>query len=896
MSKENVSLYAFNRGIVSQLGLARIDLDRTRLSAEIQTNYIPRTLGSMMLRPGLGYIAGTKEDETAIHIPFVFATDDTAYLQFTDQNMRVYVDDTPITRTSVSTAVNNGMFDTDISGWTDADEGATASSSFATGGYMALLGTGFDKAIRHQSVNVAAEDQGVKHGLRVVVERGPVEILVGTSAGDDSYFKATLDTGVHSLAVTPTGVFFIQFQSALSYTVLVDSVCVEAGGIQDVPAPWVEADLRSMRWDQSADVIFVACNGYRQRRIERRGETSWSIVNYEPNDGPFRAINTSEISITPSALSGDITLTASSAFFTTTNVGSLIKVDSVGQTVELSATGADQWTDPIRVTGVDESRIFDIEVDIATGSFVGTVRIQKSVGEVGNWSDVSGLSYTGDASTTHDDELDNQIIFYRIGVKTGEYTSGTAAVSLSYSSGSNTGIARITGFTSETVVDAIVLDAFGGTDASLNWYESEWSERRGFPSAIALHESRLAHAGKGKVQLSVTDAYDVFDSNTEGDSGPISRTIGKGPIDGVNWLFSGNRLVLGTDSNEPSIRSSSFDEPLSPTAFNIKFPSSQGSANVPIVQIDQTGIFVQRGQTTVYRLVYSEGTSYDYTSGEVTTLVPEIGEPGIIRTAAQRQPDTRIHCVRSDGKVAVWLNDPAEDVSCWVLVETDGIVEDVFVMPTGTVEDRVYYLVKRTINGETKRYLERWALESECQGGTQSKQADSFITYSGDSTSTLSGLDHLEGESVVVWADGVYNGAYTVSSGSIIVDTAVESAVIGLTYTAQFKSTKLAYATEMGTALNQKKIVPNLGLVLYNTHKLGIKYGAELDDEFLDPLPDTEDGEEVADDTLWTDYDQEFFPFDGDWDTDSRVCLQSEAPFPVTVLACSMGIRTNEKI
>jgi hypothetical protein len=543
---------------------------------------------------------------------------------------------------------------------------------------------------------------------------------------------------------------------------------------------------------------------------------------------------------------------------------------------------------------VDNSRIFDIDI---TGTWSATVTVQRSVGDESSYSDVSSLSYTTNQDTTHDDGLDNQIVYYRIGVKTGDFTSGTAVVTLSYGSGSNTGVARVTAYTSPTVVSVVVLNAFGGTDASTNWYEGAWSTRRGFPSAVALYQSRLAWAGKSKIWMSATDGFDIFDDATEGDSGPISRSIGQGPVDKVNWLFAGSRLVMGTDSTEASIRSSSFDEPLTPTLFQIRFPSSQGSANVPIVDVDQQGIFVQRGETTVYRLTYSEATSYDYTSGEVTTLVPEIGLPSIERMAAQRQPDTRIHCVRGDGTVGLWLNDPAEDVSCWIDIESDGasgVIEDVFVMPTGTVEDRVYYLVKRTIGGQTVRYLEKWALESECQGGAQNKQADSFVAYSGTAATSITGLDHLEGEEVVVWGDSAYQGTFTVSSGTVLLATAVSEAVVGLTYTAQFKSAKLAYATEMGTALTQRKAIPTVGMVMRNTYKDGVKYGQSFD--YLDDLPLVEDEDIVADSKLWTDYDKDTFSFNGTWDTDSRLCLQSQAPKPATILAAVIGMRSNEKI
>ena len=891
MARVNSTLQAFNRGRISPLALGRTDLKRTAFSADEQTNWIPRVLGSMMLRPGTQYIATTKSSLTAVHIPFIFASDDTAYLQLTDSAMRIFVSDTAITRAAVTTPILNGLFTYDLSNWTDDDD-TGATSQWGAGGYMQLQGTGFASARRYQEVITV--ETGTAHALRIIVQRGPVELKIGSTVGASDYAIETLGTGTHSLSFTPTGNFFIEFSNLQSYSSLVDSVAIEASGTMELPTPWLAADLRSIRWDQSADVIYVACDGYQQRKIERRGTTSWSIVLYEPKDGPFRVINTTGVGIAPSATSGDITLTATDPFFKSTNVGSLFKIESIGQTVTLTATGADQWTDPIRVTGVDNSRVFDIDI---TGTWSATVTVQRSVGEIGDWADVAGLSFTTNQNTTHDDALDNQIIYYRMGIKAAGYASGTADLTLAFGSGSNTGVVRVTEFLNETTVSAVVLDNLGGTTASTNWYEGDWSPRRGYPSAVALYEGRAAWAGKSKIWLSISDAYESFDDGFLGDAGPINKSIGTGPIDRINWIFPGNRLVLGTDSAEASIRSSSFDEPLSPTAFSIRFPSTLGSTNVPIVKVDNTGIFVQRGGAKVSRLVYND-TSYEYGSASMTTLVPEIGEPSIIRLAVQRLPDTRVHCVRSDGTVAIMIDDAAEDVSAWVEVEmggTDAVVEDVFVMP-GDLEDRVYYLVARTINGSTVRYLEKWALESECAGGTLNKQLDSFILYSGASTTAMTGLSHLEGATVKVWGNGLYNGSYTVSGGAITLSTAVTSAVIGLTYRARFKSTKLAYGGEDGnTALVQRKRLVALGLLLHNVHKLGLQVGTDFDN--LDYIPVIgANGAEIAADTVTENFDVELFSVNDTYGIDNRLCMEANAPYPVTVLAAILGVKTDEKL
>jgi hypothetical protein len=263
--------------------------------------------------------------------------------------------------------------------------------------------------------------------------------------------------------------------------------------------------------------------------------------------------------------------------------------------------------------------------------------------------------------------------------------------------------------------------------------------------------------------------------------------------------------------------------------------------------------------------------------------------------AVQRQPDTRIHAMRSDGTVALGVFDKAESVLCWCDIETDGDVEDVVILPgdDGTGEDSVYYLVKRTINGSTKRYLERWALESQCIGATLNRQADSFVVWTGSSSTTITGLSHLEGESVVVWAGGKDLGTYTVTSGQITgVSESVTSAVVGVAYEAAFKSSKLSRA-QGGTALTQPKRISHLGLVLVNAHYQGLQYGP--DSATLEDMPLVENGTAVASNTVHATYDEMSFEFPGRWDTDSRLYLKAMAPRPCTVLAAIMSVETHDR-
>jgi hypothetical protein len=912
MPKATQSTLALNRGIISANALARIDLARTGLAAETMTNWRPKVLGPMTFRPGTQYLGATYNNAKAKTFPFVYTDSFAARVEITTGKLRVWVDDALVTRAAVTAAVTNGTFGADVTGWTDSDE-AGAASAWAAGGYLALLGTGTNAAIRDQQVTV--NQSGTEHALRIVVARGPVILRVGsTSAGDDYITETTLGTGVHSLTLTPSGSsFHIRLMNRRAFTALVDSVAVEGSGAMVLDVPWQEADLPKLRMpqeSQSADVIYVACAGYQQRKIERRSGNSWSVVLYEPETGPFKLVNTSPITITPSALTGDLTLTASKPLFRSTHVGALFRIQSSGQTVTESITAEDTFSDEIRVAGVGGARQFAV---LVSGTFVATVTLQYSIGEPGNWIDSGSsggtTSWTGGASVTHDDELDNQIIYYRIGVKAGDYTSGTVEVSLIYSSGGIMGVARITGYSSSTSVSAVALEAMGATTASSDWWEGAWSDFRGWPTAVCLYEGRLWWAGQDRIYGSIVDAFEDFDDEFEGDSGPISRSIGEGPIQSINWLLPLSRLLVGTLTNSAAIqalkiagnsvlsgRSSSFDEPLTPTNFNLKNAAASGA-------------IVQRSGQRLVMLNFdiNEG---DYKPDDMSVATPDLCEGGITHIAVQYQPELRVYCLRADGTYALMTRERAENVIGWNVEETSGVVEDINVLP-GNEEDQVYLTVRRTIDGSTVRYHEKFALESECRGRPTGYLADAHLRYSGAETTTITGLSHLEGEEVVVWGWNTVNpftytdgvgathvvgrdlGTHTVSGGQITgLSAAVTNACVGLYYRARFKSAKQAFAAAMGSPLNQTKKIDHLGLIMAYTHAQGVFFGPDFD--HLDALPAYDDDEHLVDENaVHETYDRSPHPFDDEWKTDARVCLEARAPLPATVLAFTASMTTH---
>ena len=913
MGKQHAPLLSFNRGEVSRYALARVDVERMRLSAEEQVNWAPWVLGPMMLRPGLQYCGEINDDLTCRLLPFIFSNSDLALLELTDSALRVWNvsgdTETLVTRPSVSTVVTNGDFSSST-GWTLTATGAGASSVISGGKLTMSSPVAGGLAQAKRSVTVAGGDQNVMHAFRIIVDRGPIRFRAGTTDGADDYIsETTLDTGTHSLAFTPTGgTVYIQLETITAQAKIVDAITIDTAGTLELPTTWDEADLPYVRYTQSGDIVFMACQGQAQRKIERRGVNSWSVVLYKADDGPFQAGNGTDITLTPAALSGNTTLTASRALFRSTSVGSLFRLFSSGQNTSDSIAAANTFGSAIRVTGTSGDRVFNYAI---TGTWSGTLTLQRSL-DSATTGFIDVTTFTANASSSYNDGLTNSICWYRIGFKTAQYTSGTAVIALTYTGGGAAGIARVTGFTSTTVVDVEVLSAFSSLSATTDWSAGDWSDAIGWPSALRFHDGRLWFAGRDKIWGSVSDAYTSFNVDQEGDAGPINRSVGFGPVDTINWLLDLSRLIVGREGAETSVRSGSFDEPLTPTNFTLKDCSTQGSAPVAAVKIDTRGVFVQQSNRRVFELGFSV-ESQDYNARDLTRLNPDIGSEGFVDLAVQRQPDTQLHFIRGDGVVAALLHDAEDAVDAWWRIDTPGAsgeVESVAILP-GAMENRVYYSVKRTIGGSTKRYLEKLARRDECYGLPECKCADSHTIYSGSAVTTITGLSHLDGQEVVVWGwntitpftatlpDGSTQtigrdlGTFTVASGQITgLAAAVTDACIGLGYEARFKSAKLAYAAQMGTALNQTKKIDRVGLILANTHYQGVEYGQSF--TTMDNLPLIEDGNSTDANTVWEDFDKMMVTVPGDWDTDARLCLRATAPRPCIVMAAVVDVTTNE--
>lgn len=917
--------YAFNRGEIGKTALARVDREGLRLAAETMTNWAPLPQGPMMLRPGSAYLGTTRENRAARLLPFVFSRDDTALLELTSGHLRVWVDDELISRPSVTTTVKDSAFATGA-GWHLSVTPAGGASAVISGGVLRLTATARgSKARARQTVSVPSGSRNKEHALRISVTAGPVYVKVGSAAGLDDFVKRTaLGSGLHSLAFTPNKTFTVEFENSDRMQRTVTECAVEGSGTLELSTIWTTlADFDKLQFVQSGDIVYVACDGKKPQKIERRSARSWSVVDYVPKLGPLRAQKDREdgVSLRSSVYEGNGKLTASEPFFVSEHKGTVFRLFPTGQVRQARIGAEDTFGEPIRINGVTQERWFDI---VISGTWKGTLQLQYSLdGPDTGFIDVAPNFVSGSAPTfvkngtypiRDHDRYSNTIVWYRVGFKAADYNSGVAVVQFGNtgsSGGADLGTSaqasigapafcKVTGIVSDTVANIEVLKPFSSVEKTKDWLVGEWNVIDGYPSAVTLFDGRLWWGGKDRVWGSVSDDYENFDHDFTGDAGPISRSIGTGPVDTISWLLSLARLMVGRGIAVSSVRSSNFDEPLTPTNFTIKDASTRGVAQTRPGQIDSRGLYIHANGRQLFELGYHVETQ-DYASHDLTQFNLDIGLSGFSRLAIANSPDVRVYIISGDGNMACLLRDNDGDVqlAAWHRYTRTGTYEDVVVLP-GNLEDRVYVVTNLTTAGSTnKRYIEKFARRDECIGEPQTKCLDSHIVYTGSATKTITGLSHLNGMTVRVWGaanssddTGRDLGQYVVSSGQITgLPISVRVAVVGLPYTATFKSAKLAYGA--GLSIGSIKKIDQIAFVLLHTHAQGLTFGQDL--SAMEPMPLREDGSIVSDDYIWDQYDKKVNMVAGRWDSDSRIILRAQSPRPATVAACLLSVDASGK-
>lgn len=587
------------------------------------------------------------------------------------------------------------------------DNSAGTGSVNVVGGKCYLDSDGSTAAIVEQKVSI--NETSLNHVLKFTVDHGPVSLIIGTTSGDDDVMsEVDLGTGTHYLSFVPgASTVFIQFYHDANAGRIIDNVSIVSGTQYRVAHPYTEAQLGGIKFDQIGDRLYLTHEDVRPYVLERRGHRSWSLVRFLPDDGPFDEINTTATQISASATTGEVTLTASDDLFDSSDAGNVIALTYAGQLQSATASSDDIYTEAIKITGIGSaSRSFRITI---LGTFSGTVTLQESSGNANNFSD--NRNYTAPTDVNFFDNRDNQTWFYRLAIKPGNFTSGTVSMQLSYGGGSTEGVVRVISVSSPTSAVAEVLEPLAYTGGVKTWRKGAWNAVSGWPAAVAGAFGRLWFGRGITVWGSVSDDFSSFKDGEEADL-LVSRKLTAASSRGIRWLAYLSHLCIGTKSAEHIGLGNTSSEPISNSNFKTLPGSKEGCANLQPVTAGDSVVYVHRNlrQVMMFQQNPQALSETSYISVDLTELAPRLADEEIVRIAVQQEPNRRIYAVLKSGKCVEILFRPEIKIRAWSLDETQGRFEDVQVIPQND-EDRVYFIVRRNINGTWKRFIERFGSE-----------------------------------------------------------------------------------------------------------------------------------------------------------------------------------------
>lgn len=818
---------AFNAGELSSLMLGRQDVHKYASGLFVCLNAIPLTQGGWTRRPGTAYLHQTRHhDKTSRLLAFKHSIDQNYVLEFGEQYIRFFTDNGILTNTAQS-----------ITSITKADPGVLSKTSH-----------GYSNGDRIYLSDVVGMTQ--LNGREVVVTNA-------TSNAFDLY-----DSDGNTIDTTGYGTF----------------TSGDMAEVFEVVTAFQEADIPDIRITQSADTLYILHPDYQPQTLVRNSALSWTLADIVFTDGPYGAINTSSTTLTPDAAvdgaetsvtgaadngSGLIRITASSHGLTT---GDAVLVADVGGTTEANG----YW----EVTVINANDV-DLQGSTFTNAYTsgGTIKrlVKITASSIANINGGQGFLST---DVNRDVRLKE---------------------------GSTWGWGHIEFVPSTTTAWVDVFETFTNTNAKSDWRLGIWCDTTGWPATGTFYEDRLFLAGATDTPQRLDGSRTGLPTNfspsaldgTVADDNAVSFVLNSDDVNVIRWLAPNEKgLLVGTSRSEWQVKASTLNEAITPTNISAKPSSNHGSANVAVVNAGRAALFVQRASRKLRELAYVFETD-GFKAPDMTLLAEHITRPSISELAYQEQPQAILWAVRDDGVLLGFTYERDQDVTAWHRHELGGqsdvagllipVVESVAVVPSPDgSRDELYVIVKRYINSGVKRYVEYmskiWEVEDEQEDAVHLDCA--WVQVNSPASDTVTGLWHLEGETLAVYIDGTNHPNVTVTNGTVTLERTGSVVTLGYSYNSDGQTMPLEGGAQDGSAQGKIKRIHRVGFWLVDT--LGLKYG-----------PDTTTLTEILVRT-WGDVYGEATPlfagvvrerFEGDYDKLGQIYWRADGPFPATVLA-----------
>ncbi len=644
----------------------------------------------------------------------------------------------------------------------------------------------------------------------------------------------------------------------------------------EVTTPYTEADLRELRFEQSADVMYIGHPDYPPAKLVRETTTEFRYAEinflpyptYEPQAAGGVNITLSQVT------AGNATVTAASAVFLAGDLGRQIRYEA-GRAVITSYTS----TTKVSVRILDE---FD-EASIAAGDW--TLDGSANAGTLTPSADLPRWRYV---------TLTSSLAAFR-SVDVGKYVY------------LHDGIVRIVAYTSATEVTGQVMRQMGASTAAAAgaWTVEtrSWSDDNGYPGVPCLFQGRLWWAGSpafpDMVWASVSSDYENHGRGALDNEALVYQLATTG-VNQIRWMkpSSTRGLAIGTLAGELTLDGGT-EQPMTPSNMQMTERTRYGSAYGPdALKVGNTHVFVQRGSTRIRELAY-RFTDDDFASPDISILAENLFREQIVEMAHCTTPESLILAVRDDGVINLCSYEREQEIVAWtnlVTPDTD-LFESVAVIPNACGDgDEIWVATRRALIGGDYWAGDFWAADYWA-GDYWSEDAefdarmievfdgqmstDAGLVWSGvNAANSFDGLTHLEGRTVrVVIADGTEYDL-EVAGGVVTLPGSVTtlSVEIGLPWTMTVVPVRPELQAPNGTVQGRRKRWSEVTVRVYAS--LG---SIHLNGEVMQ-YPEGTDTTE---------------PFSGDmrrktdfgWDRDGFITIQRTQAKPCTIAGITGGLQ-----
>lgn len=660
------------------------------------------------------------------------------------------------------------------------------------------------------------------------------------------------------------------------------------GNIYEVPSPYTTADLRDatsglfrLSMVGSNDVIRISVAGHPLKKLQRFSNTKWVFSDAALTWGPFKKQNLDKLqTVYSSATTGAVTLTSNASIFSAGHVGAFFYLQPADLSTIKPWTPGQQFktaTPPLNVFRRSEGRTYQCTTTgaPATGK-VWRTGPDKPIHTHGTVSDGGGMGI--DATNVDLEGLEWKFI------------------DVGY------GYVLITGFTNSTTVSATVQSDYplpagcvGLANATFRWAHGSFSAAEGYPEKLAFFRERLTLTKGSDFHFSGAGDFDNFASRDDsGNVTPDKAIQATMPVTGpVQWLSSGNALLIGTDGAELACSELTSVDAFAPGNVKIEVQSGEGSRAVAPLRVGDTTLFVQKSGRKLQEIAFNFEKS-KFVPHDLTVLAEHVTKGGIIQTAWHNEPYVAAWSVLPDGHLIGFTFNRDQDVLGWHHHPPGGagVCESICVIPAPDGKaDQLWMLVRMIINGVSKRYvgfLERGYVAGDAQNSAF--YVDCGLTYNGAPATIISGLAHLEGAIVQVLADGAQHPDRTVSGAQIILQSPASVVHVGLGYRTTIIPTRIEAGAADGTAQGKTKRINKVVIRLLNT--LGAKAGPSLSALQEIPFRTGSMPMDTAPPLFTGDKDVDF---GGDYDFDGRIVVVQDAPLPMTLVAIFPQLHTYDR-